>query len=439
MPRKTKEQKELENLNMPSNTVQKDAKMSSNISNKKVNSKTKNEINKSSNRSNKTTKTSTSTSKKSTKSSNSTNKKVKSKTVSKTNILTSTKKVETKGSVVEYYDLPYRYNQTIVKVLAQTPNNLFVYWDIADSDRENFKKQYGYDFFDKTRPVLIVHNETMHYAFEVEINDFANSWYLHVNDANCDYKIELGRKPFYNYIQRKIGEEEQKDPNSEVNKYPSKSIDKDYFYVTMSNAIDSPNNHILAEDYNKPINSVLVRNVKSNVEYNKNIESFNLDNLRWDKVIICTDADVDGFQIRTLVLTMIYRLMPTLIEKGKVYIAESPLYEITITKTKRKGEKHFAYTDGEKEEILKKFTEDGLSKERDEYDIKRSKGLGENEPDMMSLTTMHPSTRRLIRVTPENAESTSRMFDVLLGDNITDRKEYIADNGGKYMEMLDLS
>ena len=273
MPRKTKEQKELENLNMSSNTVQKDTKMSSNISNKKVNSKTKNEINKSSNRSSKTTKTSTSTSKKSTKSSNSTNKKVKSKTVSKTNILTSTKKVETKGSVVEYYDLPYRYNQTIVKVLAQTPNNLFVYWDIADSDRENFKKQYGYDFFDKTHPVLIVHNETMHYAFEVEINDFANSWYLHVNDANCDYKIELGRKPFYNYIQRKIGEEEQKDPNSEVNKYPSKSIDKDYFYVTMSNAIDSPNNHILAEDYNKPINSVLVRNVKSNVEYNKNIES----------------------------------------------------------------------------------------------------------------------------------------------------------------------
>lgn len=273
MPRKTKEQKELENLNMSSNTVQKDTKMSSNISNKKVNSKTKNEINKSSNRSSKTTKTSTSTSKKSTKSSNSTNKKVKSKTVSKTNTSTSTKKVETKGSVVEYYDLPYRYNQTIVKVLAQTPNNLFVYWDIADSDRENFKKQYGYDFFDKTRPVLIVHNETMHYAFEVEINDFANSWYLHVNDANCDYKIELGRKPFYNYIQREIGEEEQKDSNSEVNKYPSKSIDRDYFYVTMSNAIDSPNNHILAEDYNKPINSVLVRNVKSNVEYNKNIES----------------------------------------------------------------------------------------------------------------------------------------------------------------------
>ena len=243
MPRKTKEQKELENLNMPSNTVQKDAKMSSNISNKKVNSKTKNEINKSSNRSNKTTKTSTSTSKKSTKSSNSTNKKVKSKTVSKTNILTSTKKVETKGSVVEYYDLPYRYNQTIVKVLAQTPNNLFVYWDIADSDRENFKKQYGYDFFDKTRPVLIVHNETMHYAFEVEINDFANSWYLHVNDANCEYQVELGRR-------------HKENPN--------------YYYVTTSNNLDMPNNHILLENIS---NNVLFKNVKTQELVEKPITS----------------------------------------------------------------------------------------------------------------------------------------------------------------------
>ncbi|MDY3972865.1 MAG: toprim domain-containing protein, partial [Clostridia bacterium] len=171
----------------------------------------------------------------------------------------------------------------------------------------------------------------------------------------------------------------------------------------------------------------------------RGIDEFSLDNLRWDKVIICTDADVDGFQIRTLVLTMIYRLMPTLIEKGKVYIAESPLYEITITKTKRKGEKHFAYTDGEKEEILRRLADEGLSKEKDEYDIKRSKGLGENQPEMMSLTTMHPATRRLIRVNPENAERTARMFDVLLGDNIADRKEYIAENGSEYMEMLDLS
>ena len=169
--------------------------------------------------------------------------------------------------------MPYRYNQTVVKVLAQTPTNLFVYWDIADSDREFFKKEYGYDFFDKTRPVLIVHNETMNYAFEVDINDFANSWYLHVNDANCDYKIELGRKPIYNYVQREVGELEQKDLNSDFNKYPSKPIDKDYFYVTISNDIDAPNNHILAEDYNKPINSVLIRNVKSNTEYTKNIDN----------------------------------------------------------------------------------------------------------------------------------------------------------------------
>ncbi len=169
----------------------------------------------------------------------------------------------------------------------------------------------------------------------------------------------------------------------------------------------------------------------------KGIEEFNIDNLRWDKVIICTDADVDGFQIRTLVLTMIYRLIPSLIDLGKVYIAESPLYEISIEKTKRKGEKLFAYTDGEKEEILKKLSEEGLTK--GDYDIKRSKGLGENQPDMMSLTTMHPATRRLIRITPENVERTAQVFDVLLGDNLQERKEHIAQNGHLYMEMLDIS
>ena len=184
---------------------------------------------------------------------------------------------------------------------------------------------------------------------------------------------------------------------------------------------------------------VLGCGVEIKTKHNKSAEEFSLESLRWDKVIICTDADVDGFQIRTLVLTMIYRLMPTLIEVGKVYIAESPLYEITITKTKRKGEKHFAYSDGEKEEILSKLTAEGLSKEKDEYDIKRSKGLGENQPDMMSLTTMHPATRRLIRVTPEAVEKTAAMFDVLLGDNLQSRKEYIAENGAMYMEMLDLS
>lgn len=184
---------------------------------------------------------------------------------------------------------------------------------------------------------------------------------------------------------------------------------------------------------------VLGCGVEIKSKHNKNIDSFSLDNLRWSKVIICTDADVDGFQIRTLILTMIYRLAPTLIEAGKVYIAESPLYEITITKTKRKGEKLFAYNDGEKEAILARLTEEGLSKEKDEYDIKRSKGLGENQPEMMSLTTMHPATRRLIKVTPENAERTAAMFDILLGDNIQSRKEFISDNGGQYMEMLDIS
>ena len=184
---------------------------------------------------------------------------------------------------------------------------------------------------------------------------------------------------------------------------------------------------------------VLGCGVEIQSKHNKNVDSFSLDNLRWSKIIICTDADVDGFQIRTLILTMIYRLAPTLIEAGKVYIAESPLYEITITKTKRKGEKLFAYNDGEKESILAQLTKDGLSKDRDDYDIKRSKGLGENQPEMMSLTTMHPSTRRLIKVTPESMERTAMMFDVLLGDNIQSRKEFIADNGGLYMEMLDIS
>ena len=174
-------------------------------------------------------------------------------------------------------------------------------------------------------------------------------------------------------------------------------------------------------------------------KHNKGVETFNLENLRWDKVIICTDADVDGFQIRTLVLTMIYRLMPTLIEEGKVYIAESPLYEISILKGKRKGEKLFAYTDAEKDRKVSELVESGLSKDKDEYEIKRSKGLGENQPEMMSLTTMHPATRRLIRVTPESMERTAAMFDVLLGDNVQSRKDYIAQNGGMYMEMLDLS
>ncbi|MBQ7986786.1 MAG: DNA topoisomerase [Clostridia bacterium] len=201
----------------------------------------------------------------------------------------------------------------------------------------------------------------------------------------------------------------------------------------------------LKADYSKIFKSdvildllkVLGCGIEIKTKHIKGIEEFNIDNLRWDKVIICTDADVDGFQIRTLVLTMIYRLVPSLIELGKVYIAESPLYEITIEKTKRKGEKLFAYTDGEKEQILSQLAEDGLSK--GDYDIKRSKGLGENQPEMMSLTTMHPATRRLIRISPENAARTAQVFDVLLGDNLQERKEHIAQNGHLYMEMLDIS
>ena len=137
---------------------------------------------------------------------------------------------------------------------------------------------------------------------------------------------------------------------------------------------------------------------------------------------------------------MLDRLTPALIDIGKVYIAESPLYEITVNRRgKRKGEKLFAYTDSEKEKLTEQLEADGLSREKDDYEIKRSKGLGENQPDMMSLTTMHPATRRLIRVTPESAERTAMMFDILLGDNLTSRKQYIADNGSNYLEMVDLS
>ncbi len=160
---------------------------------------------------------------------------------------------------------------------------------------------------------------------------------------------------------------------------------------------------------------------------NKDLSTFNIDNLRWNKVIICTDADVDGFQIRTLILTMIYRLMPTLINEGKVYIAETPLYEIT---TKEKS--YFAYDEQEKYDIIRMI--DGKK-----YTIQRSKGLGENQPEMMNLTTMNPETRRLIRVLPEDAEQTAIMFDLLLGDNLQGRKDYIAENGGLYIDNVDVS
>ena len=159
----------------------------------------------------------------------------------------------------------------------------------------------------------------------------------------------------------------------------------------------------------------------------KDLAAFDLENLRWNKVVICTDADVDGFQIRTLILTMLYRLTPTLIQQGYVYIAESPLYEITC-----KEKTWFAYSDKEKTDIVA-----GL--EGKKYDIQRSKGLGENEPDMMWLTTMNPATRRLIKVMPEDVERTAYFFDLLLGDDLQGRKSHIADNGYKYLELADIS
>ena len=160
---------------------------------------------------------------------------------------------------------------------------------------------------------------------------------------------------------------------------------------------------------------------------NRDLSAFDLDSLRWNKIIICTDADVDGYQIRTLILTMLYRLVPTLIEKGYVYIAESPLYEITC-----KDKTFFAFTESEKAAILKKL-------EGKKYLIQRSKGLGENEAEMMWETTMNPASRRLIRVEPEDAQATAEMFDLLLGDNLTGRKEYIAEFGHEYIDLADIS
>ena len=192
----------------------------------------------------------------------------------------------------------------------------------------------------------------------------------------------------------------------------------------------------LKADYNKIFkNDIITDLIKvlgcgvqiSNFKVSKDLSSFDISLLRWSKVILCTDADVDGFQIRTLLLTMLYRLTPKLIEAGKVFIAESPLYEINT-----KDETYFAYNESEKEKFLYKI---GNAK----YTIQRSKGLGENEPEMMSLTTMNPETRRLIKVMPENAKKTAKIFDILLGDDLAGRKEYIIKNGHLYLSSLDVS
>ena len=180
------------------------------------------------------------------------------KTTKKTNLKTKTAQSKKIAEVVEYYDLPYRYNETIVKILYQTPDTLFVYWDIADSDRENYIKQYGENFFNITRPVLIIHNDTMNYSFEIPINDFANSWYLHVNDSKCDYRVELGRRP--NYY------------NEEATKEIQEKIHTDYIHVSSSNEIESPNDHVLFNTNEN--NTIKIRNVKNHNE--KSISLFDI-------------------------------------------------------------------------------------------------------------------------------------------------------------------
>ena len=191
----------------------------------------------------------------------------------------------------------------------------------------------------------------------------------------------------------------------------------------------------LKADYDKIFKSEIITDllkvlgcgVEVKSKANKNLSSFDMNALRWSKIILCTDADVDGFQIRTLLLTMLYRLTPTLIEEGKVFIAESPLYEITS-----KNDVFFAYDEVEKDMFIEQ-----LGKEK--FTIQRSKGLGKNEPDMMNLTTMNPESRRLIKVLPADAEQTAEIFDVLLGDNLQGRKDYIVEHGNEYIDQLDVS
>ena len=248
MPRRTKEQIESENK-------EKEAKKVRTTSTKKAaTTKSKDEpVKKEAKATTKKASTTTkkkataaskkSTTKKAATTKKSTTKKASSKTTKKstTKKTTTRKKATTKAvkiAPVEYYDLPYRYNQTVVKVLAQTPSTLFIYWDISDDDRKNYEKEYGEDFFQNSKPVLIIYNDTLGYSFEVEINDFANSWYLHIADSKCNYRIELGRRPI------------KKD----------EKLNTDYIYVTTSNEMEAPNDRIL---FNKEQKMVYFRNVKT--------------------------------------------------------------------------------------------------------------------------------------------------------------------------------
>ena len=270
MPRKTKEQNEIKR-EIANEEEKKQKKSTRNKTPKKATktTKTAKETNKSKevspkktskSKTSKATSKSTKTTSKTSTSKTSTSKRVAktsttkkaSTTKKKSTTKKSTKKTSTskkpKLEIVEYYDLPYRYNQTVIKVLAQTPTILFIYWDISDEDRKSFEKQYGENFFEITKPVLVVHNNTLGYSFEVEINDFANSWYLHVADSKCDYKIELGRRPIIK----------------------NENLNQDYIYVASSNQIESPNDHIL---FNKEQKMVYFRNIKTGAQTSKPINS----------------------------------------------------------------------------------------------------------------------------------------------------------------------
>lgn len=192
------------------------------------------------------------------------------------------------------------------------------------------------------------------------------------------------------------------------------------------NCLKAEYDSIFKNDIIVDLLKVLGCGVEIKSKHNKDLNTFDINNLRWDKIIICTDADVDGFQIRTLILAMLYRLVPTLIREGKVYIAESPLFEINT-----KDKTWFAYNEKEKNSIISKI--------KGKYSIQRSKGLGENEPDMMWQTTMNPETRRLIKIAPDEAQVTEQVFDLLLGDNLQGRKNFIEENGQRYMDMIDVS
>ena len=241
MPRKSKDKLDIpdnEEINTTKTSTKKANRSKKVAVNTKVEKKsTSIETNKSTNKKNTSVSTTKATSK-------SPKKNKASKTVASKK---STKIAKPVISNVEYYDLPYRYNETVVKILAQTPTTLFIYWDVSDKDRELYIEKYGEDFFSTTKPILIITNKTMNYTFEVEINDFANSWYLHLNDADCDYSVELGRRPIYS----------------------NKTIDN-YIYVSTSNDMEMPNNHILFDKLGK---SVFFKNVKNNFIEEREISS----------------------------------------------------------------------------------------------------------------------------------------------------------------------